>query len=142
MSHRGEPALAPFWQGTEAGCRSQFGQEILTVRHLEVPARCVGVNVLLSRDVGHGDEKVVTNLEVGEQLEERRDKGMRRAELNHPRQGGCVVSKNMYVGKVARSAGHKRCYQSQGSNCSKKFFDIYRGVLVDVVEIQIEETRG
>ena len=134
-TYRGEPALAPFWQGTEAGCRLQFGQEILTVRHLEVPARCVGVNILLPGDVGHGDEEVVTNLEVGEQLEERRDKRMRRAELNHPRQGGCVVSEDMDVGEVVRSAGHKRCHQGQGSNCAEKFFYIDGGVLVDVVEI-------
>ena len=77
MSHRGEPGLAPFWQGMEAGRRSQFGQEILTVWHLEVPARRIRVNVLLSRDVGHGDEKVVSNLEVGEELQERRDNGVR-----------------------------------------------------------------
>ena len=61
------------------------------------------------------------DLEVGEDLEEERDDGVRRAIACHPAEGACVVSVDVDVGEVARGARNERGDKREGDNSGEKF---------------------
>ena len=92
--------------------------------------------------MGHCDQEVVTNLDVGEYLQEGGDERVRRAIFDHPGQSRCIICVDVDVSEFARGASNRWCDQSQRDNGSEKFFDVDACFVINSIEVQFVETRG
>ena len=71
---------------------------------LKPAAGGVGDDVLFPLDVRHGDQEVVPDLQMREQLEEVRHKRVRRSKSRHPAESAAVVGVDVDVSETSRRA--------------------------------------